>query len=159
MSANNDEIETYADFFIDNLPETEDLSLVVLKGHLIIEAMLDRYIEQSVNSPKYVEGARVGFEVKRRFARALAPDKFAKMGETWKAVKKLNVLRNDIAHNLESGRRDAKVDEFLKAMNPNSSTPDSNDERINEIKKTLAQSFGRLVPLIEYDQVKHMVKN
>jgi hypothetical protein len=47
--------------FLRLIPKSNDLTLVVLKGHLLIEEQLDFFIERITREPKALNGARLIF--------------------------------------------------------------------------------------------------
>lgn len=81
------------------LPKSEDVSLVVLKGHLIIEEMLYSIAEKYCANPKPLADARLSFAQLLHVVQALIK---LPLGETcWKAIGLLNSIRNSLIHNLE----------------------------------------------------------
>ena len=86
---------------------------MILKGHLLIEEQVIVLIENRIAKFKPVEEANLTTHQKICLAEALI-EEFYPNGEDawlWPAIKKLNKLRNDIAHNLaKSGVVDRVVD-------------------------------------------------
>ena len=102
--------------FETHFPETDDLLAVVLRGHLLLEEFLDWLNRHCFHFPEYYDEARLPFSKKLLIVRAQvlvpnpSPDVF------FDCIKKLNEIRNDLAHNLESPKLENKVDGFLKAV-------------------------------------------
>lgn len=91
-------------------PATDDPTYLVLKAHLLAEEVLLRFIERQAYRPRFLSDARLGFAqlvaLSRSFHRYNKEDWWA-----WAALKKLNSLRNLLAHNLEpQDLRDKIVD-------------------------------------------------
>lgn len=86
---------------------------VVLKGHLLIEEMLDAIIRQFVFHPDYLDGARLSFSQKLHIARSMSLDEH-KNG-MWDIAIRLNSLRNELAHSLESDKRSVKTRAVIDA--------------------------------------------
>ncbi len=84
-----------------------DVTLVVLKGHLLLEEVLIEKVCAKCPSPKFVKKARLSFSQRMTMVRALYTEptkdqKRQKQTETfWGAVQALNEIRNSLAHHLE----------------------------------------------------------
>ena len=87
--------------------------LIVLKGHLLIEEMLDAIIRTFVFHPDHLDGARLGFSQKLHIARSMSLDEHN--NGMWDIALRLNSLRNELAHSLESDKRDRKTKAVLDA--------------------------------------------
>ncbi|MBN8633449.1 MAG: hypothetical protein J0L76_21645 [Rhodobacterales bacterium] len=81
--------------------------LVVLKGHLLIEEILDEIIRKFVFHPEYLDAARLGFAQKLQIARSVSLDEHG--SGMWEIALKLNILRNDLSHALHSEKRNQKT--------------------------------------------------
>ncbi|MFZ5950856.1 MAG: hypothetical protein ACOYXC_09120 [Candidatus Rifleibacteriota bacterium] len=99
--------------FHSQMNSMDELALVVLKGHLILEECLSRIIKQHVFNEEYIDTADLSFFKKIQIAKsfALRKDKI----DIWELIQKINTLRNQIAHNLEYDKRQ-KVFEGLKSQ-------------------------------------------
>jgi hypothetical protein len=93
--------------FQQEMGRVDDLVLVLLKGHLLIEEALTRIIKLHFFHAEHLEGARFTFHHKAALARALCLRK-DRFGE-WELVAAINALRNEVAHNLESPERAKKL--------------------------------------------------
>jgi len=82
-----------------HFPESEDLSLVVAKTHLILEQHLTALIAHCCPCPRHLPDARLRFGQKLCLVQALVLMPIA--DQIWDALKLLNTIRNDLAHNLE----------------------------------------------------------
>jgi len=87
--------------------EFDELSLLILKGHLLVEEALNSIIEKFVFHPEPLEETRLGFAQKVHLARSLSLDE--QNNSMWALVLALNSLRNEIAHSLHSPKRDQKM--------------------------------------------------
>lgn len=85
----------------------DDTVLIVLKGHLLIEEFLDSIIRTFVFHPKYLNAANLRFAQKLHIARSLSLDEHN--NEMWNIAIKLNTLRNELAHVLDSEKRAQKI--------------------------------------------------
>lgn len=81
------------------LPKTDDVSLVVLKGHLIIEEMLYALLEEQCVDTESLEKARLSFAQLLHLVCAFC--KFPAIEHCAPQIALLNSLRNALVHNLE----------------------------------------------------------
>lgn len=89
--------------FQKHLPIGGDLTLMILKGHLLIEEQVITLIKNRIAKFGPLKDADLTTHQKICLAEALI-EEHSPNGEhawLWPAIKKLNKLRNDIAHNLE----------------------------------------------------------
>ncbi len=100
--------------FLKHFPRIEDNStLVILKGHLLIEELLNELIERRLDRPEELRDVDLTFNQRLFMAKALYS--MATKGEWfWEAIKKLNNLRNQLAHHLEPKGFHDKLEDFLK---------------------------------------------
>lgn len=92
-------------------PASNDPTHLVLKAHLLAEEVLYRFVEGKTNRPEALREARLGFAQLVALSRAL----HLYSNEDWwgwSALKKLNSLRNLLAHNLEPKDLQDKVVDF-----------------------------------------------
>lgn len=79
--------------------EIDDLAYLIIKGHLLVEVMLDNLAHSTFAHPKYLDTLELSFRPKALVVRAAV---VAKSGvPNWDLIMKLNALRNKFAHNLE----------------------------------------------------------
>lgn len=99
--------------FVTHLPlQTTDRTLVVLKGHLLIEEMLREFVSKHFHDPQQLTDARLTFHQCLCLARAIETDQLRE--KLWRTVERLNTLRNKLAHSLEPKELDKYVKEFLE---------------------------------------------
>src|SRR2546430_16977223 len=83
------------------MPAAHDLTLIILKGHLLVEEQMDKFIARSLGEAAAAfDSLGLPFKRKWMFAKQLhrPKDLFA---DLWEDVSGLNELRNLIAHNPE----------------------------------------------------------
>jgi len=103
----------------EHMPRGDDVSLIVLKGHLLIEEMLLELAMLAVPNPKYFEQASLGFHKLAHVVRALVAEKSD--DTCWDLILGINTLRNQLAHKLEPhdlDQRIAKVLDLDKQVQP-----------------------------------------
>lgn len=96
------------DLLHTHLGSVDELALVVLKGHLVIEKFLDRIISRFVFHPEMLKSARLTFAQQVSIARSMSLDEHA--NSMWDLIKAINALRNDLTHSLDSPKRQARLD-------------------------------------------------
>jgi len=100
------------DRFRAHLPETEDLALITLKGHLLVEEILDDILAHHCKKPTLLAGTRMGFQLKAQLAHALVGDDSLPQ-QVWPMIDALRLLRNELAHKLDSPKLDGAVSKFI----------------------------------------------
>lgn len=102
------------DRYLEVMPESDDLTLIVLKGHLLIEEQLESIIKIIVAHGDVLEDARLTFDNKLTIAKSMCWSRH--QSEMWIAIEKLNTLRNDLAHKLDSPKLRAKGEAYISAL-------------------------------------------
>lgn len=106
--------------FMSHIPaDSSDISLAVLKGHLLAEELLADYISYKVNYPEHLklENNHWNFANKIELAASLASDQHHDIW-VWHALKKLNTLRNKLSHGLEPKGLDQIISDFQYSITP-----------------------------------------
>lgn len=93
--------------FIDEVRYIDDAAQIVLKGHLVVEDILNRALESFVLHGEHVEEARLQFHQKLELCRAISLSD--NNNNMWNVIKKINVLRNALSHSLDQERRSKAV--------------------------------------------------
>ncbi|WP_057833215.1 hypothetical protein [Colwellia sp. TT2012] len=88
--------------YMELIPDINDLSLVTLKGHLIIEEILYFIVLKHCSFPKYLDEARLSFAQLTALTKALINIPLHECA--FPAIGKLNKLRNNLAHNISSDK-------------------------------------------------------
>ena len=89
------------------LPKTGDVSLVILKGNLIIEEMLFEIAASHCAVPEELAKTRLSFAQLLSLTKALV--KMPVGPDVWEMIGLLNSLRNSLVHNLQPKEIDGKV--------------------------------------------------
>ncbi|MDA3788301.1 MAG: hypothetical protein PF503_07375 [Desulfobacula sp.] len=114
--------------FIQYMPKGDDLTLV-LKGHLLLEEKLELIISSFFPNAKVIHRARFSFHNKTVLSQAICwrqPD-----DEMWSLITLINSLCNDLAHNLESNKRESRCDAVIQKHLEIS----ANDSDYNDLKQ------------------------
>jgi hypothetical protein len=102
FKSNEDRNEAFLDRVIEHLPrEIEAPILVVLKGHLLSEEIMHELLRKKLSHPEYISGARLTYAQTVSVCQAVADDgRHDKW--IWGGLKKLNSIRNNYSHSLET---------------------------------------------------------
>jgi hypothetical protein len=103
------EIAPYVERFTAHVREFDEAAMVLLKGHLVIEELLNEIIGRGVYHPDLMP--RLDFSKKIQLARSMSLRE--QDDEMWKALVAVNELRNVLAHSLDPQRRKSKLDSLL----------------------------------------------
>jgi hypothetical protein len=125
------------------MPKTQDLTLIVLKGHLLIEEQFDFFLEELSHQPELLEQTRLTFMQKFRLMQALSG--LAREDEICQFVERINKLRNKMAHAAEVGALNDMVDDALRAMFRDEFFP---PQSARERAKFLRQSFALAIAFV-----------
>ncbi|MDR3516020.1 MAG: hypothetical protein P4M00_09400 [Azospirillaceae bacterium] len=100
------------DHFRQHFPKSSDLTLIVLKGHLLIEEAVNSFISNLMPNPDALKATRLDCFQRIRLLRALLPmrDFYGDLD----AVEKLNTLRNKFAHNLNPAQIEDQIEIFVR---------------------------------------------
>jgi hypothetical protein len=107
-----DHLKKYFNQFIEHMRQVDDVALTVLKGHLLIEGIIDNILEVFFFHPEQLQSARLTFFQKVALARAYALRK--NKDSVWDLVLAINELRNATAHELAGEKRQRKLEEVRR---------------------------------------------
>jgi hypothetical protein len=86
------------------------MTLLLLNGHLLVEELLRQLVDKALIKPAALEDARIEAYQRICLAEELCYDQAPAW--LWDALKKLNSIRNKLAHNLEPTGLQDKIDDF-----------------------------------------------
>ncbi len=94
-----------------HLPIAKDPTIIILRGHLLIEELFDYIIFDYLKNPSAIDDARFTFFQKMRLVQGIFGyrDEF-----TWRPIEALNRLRNQIGHTLPNEQFINQIDVVLK---------------------------------------------
>jgi hypothetical protein len=92
--------------FRRHLPPTKDEEILILKGHLLVEILLEKYLHQNL---AFVESLH-----------SRPPD----ARWLWKCIRFLNALRNDLAHKIDSQSYASLLNKFIDAVEASPELPE-----------------------------------
>ena len=127
--------------FLKLLPHGQDLTLVILKGHLLIEEQVRQIIDERMKKPEALKDARIECYQAICIAEAFCPEEHEYI---WNSVKKLNKIRNELAHQTEPVGLDDRIDDFVKSI-PWAHDAEDRQKRIEFTLWTLFEAVSSLV--------------
>lgn len=123
---------------------SDDLTLVVLKGHLLVEEELNEILSMKLRVPEAIFQARLSFSQRLAVLRALAGDE-GRGTFSLDALNRLNALRNQLAHNLEPRQLEKRVKAFLVELEAPGLEEEFSQEKLStRLKRCIALLCGRL---------------
>lgn len=111
-----DEEESNEKFYLrfrEHLNEVDELSNVILRGHLEVEGHLDDVVDLIFFRPEYLRKIRLSFYGKVQIAKAYCPNPDAR---DWAVIECLSEVRNSIAHKSTVKTRAAKIAKLQEEM-------------------------------------------
>lgn len=99
--------------FEQHLPEN-NAELIILKVHLLIERLLDKYLSLNLEKPDKLNSARLTFSQKAALVSAMHHD--TECDWLWGNIRSLNKLRNELSHNLENNKLIDLLGEFILSV-------------------------------------------
>ncbi len=114
LAGTQEPLRSILDRFLSTLGGSTDLTLAVLRGHLLLEELLWRGILSAVPYPDQIEGARLNFGRLSALFKALHGDGGASQQVTWAFLNRLNALRNSLAHRIDVPQLEREVDALVE---------------------------------------------
>ncbi len=102
--------------FIDNLPNEGGSTLVILKGHLLLEEIITEILKVKLkdNPLNLKVSDKWMYAKKLEMFWALVQGEFD--GKFWGALKEINTIRNKMAHALEPNGIDERIQNFIDSF-------------------------------------------
>lgn len=99
MCSKTHDPRSYVFRYDKHMPDTNDLSLIVLKGHLLIEEMLIDIRDKILPHAEYLDSINMSFNQLLYVVRSAIESKHDH--KSWDLIIEFNRLRNKLVHNLE----------------------------------------------------------
>jgi hypothetical protein len=110
MAADNAEFRKRVDEAKARMEKLDELRVMVIKGHTIVEEAMGRFLDSALSHPSYLLEERPTFHFRGKLAESLAlkEDK----DSLWAVFWAINYLRNKIAHQIDS----KEIDDNMKHL-------------------------------------------
>jgi hypothetical protein len=133
--------------FSEELPHGNDIELVLLKGHILIEEQVRLLIDRRVRNPEALRESSCQLDCAQamQLARAFFPPDYQSW--LWKALAKLNKMRNDIAHKILS--RQSLADRIAAWVDSVPSGADGFTDKKLQFEYTMWQVFDAMSELVD----------
>ena len=136
--------------FVKHLPpESDDRTLVIIKGFLLIESALHIYIGRRVERAERLKEGQIGFAHLVDFASCL--ENTPSIDWLWVAAKKLNSARNKLSHSLDPEDYLKKEKDFLDYVRHQDGEltvlVDNNPQHYPSLSIAIFQLFERLISM------------
>jgi hypothetical protein len=134
-------------YFIKTMPKSDDITLIVIKGHLLLEEQLRNLFKSNFNNPKVLNKSKFEFSQIITMVEAIFEND-ERNNNFWESIRKLNTIRNDIAHNIENKGLNDKVNNLIKISNKILSLKIEDTETIeNKLKLCITGLAAHLISL------------
>lgn len=101
------------------LTSPAETTATLLRGHLLIEELLESLIKKKCASPSVIDNSTFSFSVKCNIAKALYGSDFY----VWPLIELLNSARNEMAHSIESPKLTTKLDKLTSSVDESIGPP------------------------------------
>lgn len=133
--------EEASERFKRHFPKGRDVTLIILKGHLLVEEQLNTLLAVAVAKPVALSKARLSFSQRVCLLTATHPHVSA---NEILALERLNSLRNLLAHQLEPAEVPRAICAFLEAVWPGRPKTSRHEYSLIELKQSIALVAGTL---------------
>jgi len=124
-----------------HLPKGRDLTMIIIKGHLLVEERLHGLVANAVRDDSRLADARLTFFQSLCLCEAICGSSW---DECWRFARRLNEVRNRLAHRLDHGDLNELVDSILSAYDATAPSPSSSTERARWLKNAIMIVCGLL---------------
>jgi hypothetical protein len=134
----------------DHYPIGADMTLQVLKGHLILEETLRELLDALLTTPSALKGEKgASFSCHHVIClvHAMAPPPVNGVAWVWASAKQLNNIRNELAHKLSPAGLDSKVQTFVETVRKSDPAVTSHFGEHSSRDKEFAMSVSTLCGL------------
>ncbi|MBP2304762.1 hypothetical protein GBZ48_10525 [Azospirillum melinis] len=147
MARSTVNIDGYEDRFRKLLPRSQDTTLLVLKGHLLMEELVNELVTGLLPNPAVFSPTQIRLHDRICLAQALLPNGEAPL--PLEAALTLNTLRNRLAHHLEHPQVDQLIAEFLRAFEDPEALDEFGTERTaTRLRRCIAFLCGMLAGMV-----------
>lgn len=107
--------------FQTHVPVGKDAELLILKGHLLVERLLEKYLSQNLANP--LELQDVGLRFGQKVAIVAALHTQTESSWLWSSLRAFNRVRNELAHQIESSKYNSLLEQFVSQVEASPELP------------------------------------
>jgi len=113
--ANTSDWDSYNDL-AKHLPnDAADASLIIIRGQLLIEGLVKRFVESRLSNPKALTRHKFKAAEYLAIAESMCLDNDEPRW-LWTQLRELNAIRNNVAHELESENISKRINNFVSTV-------------------------------------------
>ena len=150
-------IQNSGNLLKEHLPKSNDLELVILKGHILLEYLLNQII--TVKSEYNLETMDTNFTFNQKIEILVILNIIKQNSDIYQVLKVWNKLRNQIAHKLDFDQK--LVDKLIKLgvgwTRAEKNLPKNDNERARAMKFLIPSSCGYLTGQLAMSENKKSV--
>lgn len=127
--------------FNKHMPRSNDITLIILKGHLLVEQEMNEILDANLVESKALYDARITFSNYLAIIKSIYGSENSKF--PYVQIEKLNALRNQLVHNLEPKNLEKYAEEFIQELDDSElKTEVSNMKLAIRLRATLTHLCG-----------------
>ncbi len=127
----------------EHMPDTEDLSLIVLKGHLLIEEMLIDIRDKLLPNAEYLDSINIGFYQLLSVVRSAVESKHDH--KSWDLIIEFNKLRNKLIHNLEPPKLESLLTQLFNLYSQTQPIDEMKIDKSGEVELDTTERLRNVV--------------
>jgi len=129
--------------FDKHMPDTDDVSLIVLKGHLLIEEMLIDIRDKLLPHAEYLDSVNISFNQLLHVIRSAIESKHDH--KSWDLIIEFNRLRNKLIHNLEPPKLKILLTQLFNLYSQTQPSDEIHINKSGEVKLDTTQRLRNVV--------------
>ena len=133
----------YISRYDKHMPDTDDLSLIVLKGHLLIEEMLIDIRDKLLPHAEYLDSVNIGFNQLLHIIRSAIDSKHDH--KSWDLIIEFNRLRNKLIHNLEPPKLKILLTQLFNLYSETQPSDEIHFDKSREVELDTAEHLKHVV--------------
>ena len=143
MCSKTHDPRSYIFRYDEHMPDTDDLSLIVLKGHLLIEEMLIDIRDKLLPHAEYLDSVNISFNQLLHVIRSAIESKYDH--KSWDLIIEFNRLRNKLIHNLEPPKLKILLTQLFNLYSQTQPSDEIHINKSGEVKLDTTQRLRNVV--------------
>lgn len=128
--------------FQKHMPRTKDITMIILKGHLLVEQEMNDILDDNLTESKALLDARMTFSHRLAVIKSIYGS-FNRSKFPYTQIKKLNALRNQLVHNIEPKDLEKNIVAFVQEIEDRESKVKFSKMKLeNRLKRSIAYLCG-----------------